>query len=1200
MRALAISCLISLFVCSAVVQAAEKRFVLREHIKRQWTNELLTYPFTAAKGTCVEGSLALTGPRGPAPVQLSQVQYWPGTQYVKSARLSFIAGLAPLSTDTYTVRYDSGEKRGQAPISEKTPEIGASPRFSDLRITPGKGWVELRTSKFGIRLLHGAQQYTTTQPAAQVPGPVAAMCLEDGTQFGGSRLFGEKKITGYSAKLIDGGLVFARVDIRYTYEDGMIMDLSALLAAGDAEVEWSMNVTGDALEDGWQLVLSPGLPALAEIIGTKRGEFNKKPTISLDPAKQPPLAATDLSIWTKVKPVPGVITNLQAWPEWWYPYSQVAWTFKTAAGKEILKASSLDAGIWVDPATPNTLRSWDGHIRKWLPLVRENGDLSLRINAAAGRRKWLLGGAQPGVGRKLNTVKDYVLDWPDTRNHPRLFMTRKEVEQARAKGPADRPIHQTLTLAQWTKQYGAIWNGESPGEGDVYALGTYLVTGSPEVAKQARLADRLAGHLNLLGDFDTMRLLNLVAGMYDTLIDTDLIPAADRPVFRAKMAYLGYVLADPVTWSPERGYRSYNLNMSIAHVLNRGIAACVIPDHPMAKEWVKPALGMMDMLLDNLGPAGEFPESSGYNHGSADHLLAFAIAARNAGFRNYFADPRMQRLARYLIHTYTPRESRKMGYEGRVGLRGMSPLGRGGAGGIDGFAGAVARATATSDPELSKICQWSWKEMGAPWRVGDYRLGGFEYLYLDPTLPAGVPTWTAYHFPNTGVYMRQGIGTKDEYFIGLLSGDFPHMIYPSETGSISSIFAKGVPLGGSFYAYTDKDELITSRVCLARSDSSQDARRAKFGYRGTPYIEDRMVSGLWDVYPPAKFGEQAGAGTISAFSSLPRQDYAAADIAIRYPFAIGATYIADLPPYPKVPRQGEPPVDWRRQVLFLKDDDPAGASYLLLRDTVQGNQPTQWQMWTVTQQIVTPDEMQTVDRLLVDTPVDKITPTRELKGDRFTAIGQFGVDVEYFIAAPTDTPRNTLHWGMTYHGGHYHGMRDYQDLLHLQLPGDGAYFVAFFPRRRAEAAPQFQALGDGKIIKVTGTFGTDYGFLSALPASGESAEVSFKGTAASVQDRTSGLLLALGAAGDIRYKSFSLTADNAVSLRVQEQALLFQLPGAEEKLQDKDARPTTVTFIAPGDWRLEKGVRGVKLSRGGQRYTLTVPAGVTAVSLAGK
>lgn len=91
------------------------------------------------------------------------------------------------------------------------------------------------------------------------------------------------------------------------------------------------------------------------------------------------------------------------------------------------------------------------------------------------------------------------------------------------------------------------------------------------------------------------------SGPHATDLRSSLIAAKDRSLFRAQMAHLGYVMADPATWSIERGFRTYNLNMSVAYVLNQGLVACTIPSHPEAPAWMQPALRMMDDMLNEAG-----------------------------------------------------------------------------------------------------------------------------------------------------------------------------------------------------------------------------------------------------------------------------------------------------------------------------------------------------------------------------------------------------------------------------------------------------------------------------------------------------------------------------------------------------------------------------------------------------------------------
>ena len=107
-----------------VARAGEQQFVLRDYIQQEWKNELLAYPFSAPEGACDTESVTLAGPRRPVPVQLSEIELWPGSQRVKSAKLSFVADLAPLATDTYSVSYDN------------PPGLDSTPPFCKAHVNP--------------------------------------------------------------------------------------------------------------------------------------------------------------------------------------------------------------------------------------------------------------------------------------------------------------------------------------------------------------------------------------------------------------------------------------------------------------------------------------------------------------------------------------------------------------------------------------------------------------------------------------------------------------------------------------------------------------------------------------------------------------------------------------------------------------------------------------------------------------------------------------------------------------------------------------------------------------------------------------------------------------------------------------------------------------------------------------------------------
>jgi len=1234
MRGLALLIAAMSLSLAPTVRAGEQQIVLRDYIKQEWKNELVTYPFEAEKGQCHPDSIRLSGPKGPVPVQVTDVVRWPRSVTVKSARVSFIVDLAPLATDTYTVQY--GPKPSQTPQPK-----------TDLKVTPGKGHVDLVTSQFGVRLLLGKKTYRKPTQASKAPGPVGGMRLAstpEGTWFGGSRMFGDAKIAAVSAELVADGPVFGRVAIRYTYEGGNTLDLTVQVAAGDNAMRMETRVEKHQPKDGFHLVLSRGLPPL---IFQVQDERRKDRDCFMGPQKghqglqwaEIPLAdyvPPKRIAWSPTGRPAGLVTNLTPWEDWFGTFTQTRIRLKLENTTRELQIRSLDPGAWVEPTEieaifdpklrPDPAKGlWAGWSQKCMPLLREpSGEIVLQVNAAPGVRKWTVSDClsmpgvaalfhyyeykpesefppetRPTVGYRLDEVKDYVLDWPDERGrHPLLFISRSELEARWKRKDADPALLKKLLI------YGRGSGPYSPNSSTDAAVGLYLLSGgSPDVVAKCQLLARLRKILQ----YELWSYQFGCAGapapiLYDALIDSPVVPAAERPVLRARMAYYAYRLTDPAVWSAERGYASGNQNMTVTWEISRGLTACAIPKHPMAKVWYRKAQRIVEHFLTHMvGPAGEWPEAMA-NHGrtSIDMILAFAIASTNSGLHDYVNDPRVKRMIMYWAKMEMPRDPRPRGIHNATPNRRICPaMGRDGIGYAGGTCGAMARATRQSDPAYSAQMQWAWLEEGAKSQFG--HLGGFAYVSCDPKLPSKQPAWTSEVFPYAGAVLRHGLGTPDEHQVILYSGDHFAAFYTNHTGSFPSIFAYGTPVAGAFAGFYQMQEgFLTCHVDLARGLGTLEERKL-YGHHGCPGSTSMWS---WPKGPLARFGERGGRANVSAFSTLSRQDYAAVDVARHYPRRQSLNWKTNLPEWPPVPAKGKPPVDWRRQTLFLKDDDPSKTAYLLIRDSVKGpkgGQPTMWQMWTVSETLDTPAKVTDVAAVLAKKPGDKILPARELKGDRFTAIGQLGVDVEYYIASPSGTPRHTLRWGMhIFDGSNKLTKPEYQDLLHLQMPGDGVYYVAFFPRKRATPAPTFSTLGDGTIIKVSGDFGTDYGFLSAPEATASGEGVTFCGTAASVQDRKGGLVLTLGAKGEVSYKKHGLAADFPAAVRVGERELTVELPAGIQPPAFELMKPFpggTVTVTAPGRWALSKPLPGVKLTPSATGFVLEVPAGLRAVTV---
>jgi hypothetical protein len=1116
-------------VSTGCARAATKTIVLKEQLNQKWTNELLSYPFEAANGQATADSVAVSGPKGAVPAQLENIEYWPNTRFVKTARLLFVEpDLEPLTSETYTV-------------SDGT--AAATQPASDLKVTSGDGFAELSTSRFAAQLRLGEKSYATPAAPQDVPGPLLAWRAGNGAWEGGSTLAGEGGVKSWSAKLVESGPVRARVVCRYVLADDASVTFTASAVAGDDKVLWEIDSSQDHPQLGvdFQLGKIPGLKQAS--VPKTWGQWGKPHTIALTPAAQP---------FAFLSPNTSVANG--------FPDGPSSIEFGSADGPD-LRIVARDPGAWADPAKPFTYGgyekwnldmiplSWDRWKRKRLPLTyAADGAIGLRTDFAAGRRLWSVGSGEPVVGERLNEVKEMVLDWPSAAGaeHPSLFMSKAEVEAAWKKNTPD---------AARVKSYAAYKATGSQAK-------AYLASnGDAEIAR-ADAVPALLQQLGLLGDYDVMRGGIAAAGLYDALIDSSFVTPQQRTLLRAQMAYLGYVMADPMMWSIERGYHSGNPNMSISYTLTLGIVACAIPDHPMAKTWSDYATRWMDKwLTDEVGANGEWlPEGGHYGQVSWAPLVAYAIAAKRAGFHDFTNDPRLKKLSLYFAKMWTPPDPQ------RKNARVSPPIGRGTAGDTNGIFGVLARMTAESDPAFSRAMQWMWKQNNEADDIGDWRLGGYESTYLDRDLPAEKPAWRSELFPSYGAVLRDAFGHAAEDYVNVIAttDSLKNLdIWTPEIGNIAAWYAFGQPISKQFsfaVGYNERHELLHGGVTLSHNWGAPGDSKTPFGY-------------YTSVAP-------------QGFAALPRADYVAATYHFTKPD--DRDWFPDkMPAFPRVKPATAPVLDWTRQTLFVKDDSAAGPHYIVVRDTTSGGQPTTWQFWTLSEKIGTPAEMQDA-AFLNDKPGAAILPARELPaGDRYTALGQFGVDLESYVAAPTSTPRATLRYG-----GEWLHVPEYQDLLQLQLPGDGAYFVALFPREHAQAAPNFSTLGDGKIIKVAGAFGTDYDFLSRETSHAAAEGATFDGTAASVQNRAGTSVLTLNAPGAVAYKQYSLAADGAASLRVAGKTATVNLGGT--------AASTHVTLDLPGNWKLAKKVAGVEWKRvGNGRYQLTAPRGVTELQLLG-
>jgi hypothetical protein len=182
-----------------------------------------------------------------------------------------------------------------------------------------------------------------------------------------------------------------------------------------------------------------------------------------------------------------------------------------------------------------------------------------------------------------------------------------------------------------------------------------------------------------------------------------------------------------------------------------------------------------------------------------------------------------------------------------------------------------------------------------------------------------------------------------------------------------------------------------------------------------------------------------------------------------------------------------PPVIWYRQVLFMKDPDPKGPNYFVLRETFSGTptRPTDLSFWF-------------------------LANSMERKGNVFHFDGQCKVDMDAFVNTPETFEPETNRYGhaQTPYGRlvgfdpafHPDGkLQETQLLLRLKQPVGKGYMVALYPRlKEGDPAATFTRLTDSA-LKVETPLSTDYAFMNSLPSSFKDGQVEFDGLAASVR-----------------------------------------------------------------------------------------------------
>ncbi len=207
---------------------------------------------------------------------------------------------------------------------------------------------------------------------------------------------------------------------------------------------------------------------------------------------------------------------------------------------------------------------------------------------------------------------------------------------------------------------------------------------------------------------------------------------------------------------------------------------------------------------------------------------------------------------------------------------------------------------------------------------------------------------------------------------------------------------------------------------------------------------------------------------------------------------------------------------WQRRIGFVKDADPVGPNFILVRDTHDADAEAVWRLWLTAK-------------------------TVQVHGQGATVVGMDDVDLDIFVhdagALGLRTESATQRVSVGNRDGRIGPLKNTQTALVATLPGRGAVTVVLYPRLKTEPAPRVRWHADGRIAEVVSESGTDHVFLAATsrrdgpaaPVKVALGRVAFQGAAGAIQARGGREVLTLGAAGEISAGDRTLASDAAAT-----------------------------------------------------------------------
>jgi hypothetical protein len=1082
----------------APARAAEQRaFSIQEPFGVSWGPDRVSYAVAFPQGAVLPKGVALTDEAGqPAPVQLSDIVLWPDKS-VKSATVSFMVTLAPDQKKSWMLA------AGRRTTRTIKTTLAA-------RLDAKAGVIQLENDRSGVRLPGGVVTYPQPVDGTQLPAPIQGVKLSDGRWIGKGSWQTDVKCTGYSATITDAGPVFVRARLRYEFAGGKNYTATVELNAGQelAVVTESFNLAagtrypmrglpgmqpGDTFAyvmptftspdraliwDWWSQTMAM-LPTpnqylfSFEDMKADRVEFSGRNSFG-NIIMPKPVPEDQIAVGEVRCDKDGRFMYLNCFPQWGDEEVTFAGLFNAQTPTTMLAVTGLRPSQWlhpdIDPHPTSTIKQYVQ--TNCITFERRtSGAMFFRAPACLGKRVYGIGGmartvaphvvphrsngpswSEPVLGDdlsllhvrmgrlELNTVKDWVLDYPETSKYPRLFVP--EGDRARYESRKTRkPLDEVQKLLEAKK--------------------------APTAADEKLVADAITRTSKLVRFFAQAQ-----KGLMDYGLDEDPIstmaeaalanpactPEQAKELRKWLSAIAYYAIDEDFVPGRDKGFGWGSANQFAQVQCRTCYIAALLPNHPLGKTWRRHLAKIVTMYLtDQVNAAGVTLECPHYGGMEIEMPVLALTALANCGDVDLSeATTRLRAAAKMRLATQLP-------WDIRGGFRAESPKG-------DGYYmpeytfPSLIGYFQKSDPDLVKHLVWACQEGGlnlnSPYTT--------DINLVDVGLPAEEPKLGSQHFPGFGMVLRNGFPRHDEACLQISADGWDWGHGHNDRGSWI-LYAKGAPLMVDFAAmYTpsmrelwlhpggltfDHDETVRPVTDDPKDDWWHKCANADY--------RTLTTAPFTDVEPfmhPSPKDELDRWGQVTAFTSRPQADYAEMQRRMGYlrrvPYLLQPVHGKDL--FDDSPGQEiylKQPFLWTRRFVFVKDADPQGHNYLVIRDTLPGNtELTPYlNLWCLASKV-------------------------DIAGQTVVYTGQHGVDLHCYIAEPTTFTAKTRTVGHPcgFSFAQYYqktfGKPFREDQVQVQIPQakkDGGYFVVMVPVKQGEAAPTFATLAGGKAVRVT-------------------------------------------------------------------------------------------------------------------------------------